>query len=96
MSVRVCALPYWRVECAAVLNCSTKLLVEYLMSNERKEKLKLSTRYKVLTLAVLVVLAAFATFYTLAAYRVAGMWACGGGAAFWCCMGTIDNATFFP
>jgi hypothetical protein len=67
------------------------------MSNERKGKLKLSTRYRVLTLALLVVLAALATFYTLAAYRVASMWACGGGsAAFWCCMGTIDNATFFP
>jgi len=83
-------------ECAAVLNCSIKLLVVYLKSDERRGKLKLSTRYRVLMLAFLVILATFATFYTLAAYRVASMWACGGGAAYWCCMGSIDNATFFP
>jgi hypothetical protein len=46
--------------------------------------------------AFLAVLAAFATFLTVAAYRVASMWACGGDAACWCCMGSIDNATFFP
>jgi hypothetical protein len=47
--------------------------------------------------AFLVLWAAFATFYTLAAYRVGRMWVCGGGAAgWWCCMGSIDNATFFP
>jgi len=65
----------------------------YLKSDERRRKLKLSTRYRVLMLAFLAILATFATFYTLAAYRVASMWACG---AYWCCMGSIDNATFFP
>jgi hypothetical protein len=46
--------------------------------------------------AFLIVLATLATFYTLAAYRVASMWVCGGGVAWWCCRGTIGNATFFP
>jgi hypothetical protein len=44
----------------------------------------------------LVIMATYATFYTIAAYRVAGMWACEGSAGSWCCMGSIDNATFFP
>jgi len=47
-------------------------------------------------LVFLVTLATYATLYTMAAYQVAGMWACGGSVAYWCCMGSIDNATFFP
>jgi len=59
-------------------------------------KLELSKRYRALMFTFLVILATYATLYTLAAYRVATRWACGGSAGSWVCMGSIDNATFFP
>ncbi len=65
------------------------------MGSDESGELELSTGYRVLVLVVLVVLATSATVYTWAAYHVSSRWACGGGAA-WCCMGSIDNATFFP
>ncbi|MEM4703837.1 MAG: hypothetical protein QXJ02_02055 [Candidatus Bathyarchaeia archaeon] len=54
---------------------------------------KRSLAARVLLLALLIALASYATLYTISAYSVATRWACGTA---WCCMGAIDNATFFP
>jgi len=51
---------------------------------------------RILLLASLVALTTYATAYTISAHSVASQWACGGNTGYWCCMGTIDNATFFP
>jgi len=56
----------------------------------------LSPRFKAVMFAFLVILATYGTLYTIAAYHVASMWACRGSAGGWLCMGSIDNATFFP
>ena len=78
----------------SVLKGSIKFRLVSLGSDESGE-LKLSSGSRVLVLAFLVVSATSSTLYAWAAYRVSRRWACGGSAA-WCCMGSIDNATFFP
>jgi hypothetical protein len=60
------------------------------------EKTKLPITSRILILAFLVVLATYATLYTISAHHVADLWAYGSHAGYWCCMGSIDNATFFP
>ena len=59
-------------------------------------KLKLPARYRVLMLTFLVILASYATIYTVAAYRVASMWALGGCSASWRGKGSLGGPTFFP